>query len=125
MGLDIIDELTRDMWNLSRRSLEPLTTISETDEKVIVEFDLPLVKKENIHIRLVEDGLELEASLTHCVNYERWGTVQRRCEFRSFFKKVPLPSPIVAEGAKATFRKGLLRIELKKWKEAEHEIQIE
>ena len=123
--IDIFDELSRNMWNLARRSLEPLTSISETKEKVVIEFDLPLVRKEDVQLRLVEEGLEMEATLKRCVIFERWGTVQRSCEFKSLYKVVPLSTPVVAENAKATFKKGILRVELHKKKEEEHRILIE
>ncbi len=113
------------MWDLVRESLEPLTNISETDGAVVIEIDLPFVRKNDIRLRLLEDGLEIEASLTRCVKFERWGTVQRSCEFKSFYKIVPLSNPVVAEGIKASFKKGILRVELKKRKEIEHRIPIE
>jgi HSP20 family protein len=113
------------MWNLQRKSLVPLSSVTETEDKVIVEIDLPLVRKRDIRIRLVEEGLEVEASLTRCVRFERWGTVQRTCEFKSFYKIVALPSPVISEGASARFKKGILSVELKKRKEVEHKIPIE
>jgi HSP20 family protein len=113
------------MWDLRRGSLEPLANVSETEDRVIVEIDLPLVKKNDIHLRLIEEGLEVEASLTRCVRFESWGTVQRSCEFRSFYKIVPLPCPVVAEGVKATFKRGILRIVMRKRKESTYTISIE
>ena len=124
MTIDIFNEFAREMWDLQRHSLEPLASTSETDDEVIVEVDLPLVKKDDIALRLIEEGLEIEASLTRCVRFERWGTVQRSCEFRSFYKIVPLPSPVVPDGTTATFKKGILRINLKKKKEIEYRIPI-
>lgn len=125
MASDFFDELAREMWDLRRGSLEPLASVSETEDKVVVEVDLPLVKRSDIKLRLVEEGLEVEASLTRCVRFERWGTVQRSCEFRSLYKIVSLPVPVVAEGARATFKRGILRIELKKRKEIDYRIPIE
>lgn len=124
LTIDIFNEFAREMWDLQRHSLEPLASTSETDDEVIVEVDLPLVKKDDIALRLIEEGLEIEASLTRCVRFERWGTVQRSCEFRSFYKIVPLPSPVVPDGTTATFKKGILRINLKKKKEIEYRIPI-
>jgi len=125
LASDFFDELAREMWDLRRGSLEPLASVSETEDKVVVEVDLPLVKRSDIKLRLVEEGLEVEASLTRCVRFERWGTVQRSCEFRSLYKIVSLPVPVVAEGARATFKRGILRIELKKRKEIDYRIPIE
>jgi HSP20 family protein len=120
----LFDELAREMWDLQRGSLAPLVSVSETEDRVIVEVDLPLVKKKDIHLRLVEGGLEVEASLTKCVRFERWGTVQRSCEFRSFYRIVSLPSPVVAEGVSAVFNRGILRVELKKRRDVEYRIPI-
>ena len=125
MALDFFDELAREMWDLRRGSLEPLASVSETEDRVIVEVDLPLVKKDDIRLMLIEGGLEVEASLTRCMRFERWGTVQRSCEFRSFYKLVPLPCPVVAEGVKATFKRGILRIEMRKRRAREYRIPIE
>jgi HSP20 family protein len=125
LALDVFDEFNRVMWNLKRGSLEPLTSVSETEDKIIVEIDLPLVSKQDVHLRLVEEGLEVEACLSRCVRLERWGTVQRSCEFKYLYKIVSLPGSVVSEGAKASFRKGILRVELRKRKEFEHRIPLE
>ncbi len=125
LALDVFDKFNRDMWNLKRGSLEPLTSVSETEDKIIIEIDLPLVSKKDISLRLVEEGLEVEASLSRYVRLERWGTIQRSCEFKYLYKIVPLPSPAVSEDAKVTFKKGILRVELRKRKELEHRIPLE
>jgi len=125
LAIDVFDEFWHEMWDIRRRSLEPLTSISEMEDRVVIEVDLPLVKKENIQLRLVEGGLEIEASLDKCMKFERWGTVQRNCEFRYFYKLVPLPSSVVAKEVKATFKRGILRIELKKSGKTEYRIPIE
>ncbi len=124
LALGLFDELAREMWDLKRESLAPLASVSETEDRVIVEMDLPLVQKKDIRLRLIEEGLEVEASLMKCVRFERWGTVQRSCEFRSFYKIMPLPCSVVSEGATASFKKGILRVELKKRREIEHRISI-
>jgi HSP20 family protein len=125
LALDLFDELAREMWSLQRESLVPLTRVFETEDTVVVEVDLPLVRKKDIRLRLVEAGLEVEASLTRCVRFERWGTVQRSCEFRFFYKIVSLSYPVVAEGARADFKKGILKVELIKRKALEYRIPIE
>ena len=125
LALDVFDKFNRDMWNLKRGSLEPLTSFSETEDKIIIEIDLPLVSKKDIHLRLVEEGLEVEASLSRFVRLEHWGTVQRSCEFKYFYKIVQLTSPAVSEGAKTTFKKGIFKVELRTRKELENKILLE
>ena len=118
------EETFRAMWDALEGSLEPLAQVEE-DEKVIrVMVDLPLVRKHDIKIRVLDDTLDIEAKLDRCVTFDRWGTVQRRCEFRVFHKNLHLPAPITTTGAKATFKKGILVVELPKTTE-EHEIKVE
>lgn len=114
MTFDRLNQWNRELWDFHRQSLVPLMTISEREDTIIVEVDLPLVRKEDIHVRFLTEGLEVEASLRRCMRFERWGTVQRRCEFSSFYRVIPLPRLITTEGVKATFQKGILRIILKK-----------
>ena len=113
------------MWDIKRQSLVPLTSIQETEDKVIIEIDLPFVKKSDIHLRLIEEGIELEASLKRCVQFKSWGTIQRSCEFKSFYKIISLPTQVLPEEVKATSKKGILKIELKKRKKREYNIPIE
>lgn len=124
MAFGLFDELAQELWDLERGSFTPLVSVTETEDRVIVEVDLPLVQKEDICLRLVEEGLEVEASLTRCVRYARWGTVQRSCEFRTLYKIVALPCPVVAEGTTATFRKGILRVELSKRRDVNVRISV-
>lgn len=114
----------RPMWDVQKGTLEPLANISEENNKIIVSFDLPFVRKENIELNVSEDSLEVEAELNRCIRYERWGTIQRECDFKSFHKFVKLPKKIVSEKAKASFKDGLLTVELQK-KEAKKRLKID
>lgn len=104
----------RPMWDASKGTLEPLAYISEVDDKIIVSIDLPFVNKESIKLNVSEDTLEVEAQLNRCIRYERWGTIQSECDFKSFHKFVRLPVKIVPEKTKAKFKDGLLTIEMLK-----------
>jgi len=122
--MNFIDDLAHNMWDLARKSLEPLVYLSETEDQLIIEVDLPLVNKKDITLRIVDEGLEIQATLTRCVKFERWGTIQKSCEFQSFYKIVAFPNQVVKEEAKATFKKGILRIEFKKRKAIRYKIPI-
>jgi len=104
-------------------SLEPLGDVRELERAVQVTVDLPLVRKKDIKVKLVGDVLEIDAELNRCVTFNKWGTVQKKCEFRSFHKSIRLPTRVTTIGAKATFKKGVLVVELPKVEEA-HEVEI-
>jgi HSP20 family protein len=119
-----IEESLGAMWDALEGSLEPLAHIEEEEKVIRVTVDLPLVRKQDIKIRVLDDTLDVEAKLNRCVTFDRWGTVQRRCEFRFFHKSIHLPALVTATGAKATFKKGILVVELPKTI-AEHEIKVD
>jgi HSP20 family protein len=112
------------MWDISRGRLEPLAYLKEAEDKITVSVDLPFVKKNDITLNLTEDTLEIDANLRRCLRFERWGTIQRRCEFKSFYRVIRLPSKVVTEEAKARFEGGILTIELPK-RTKQYRIEIE
>ena len=115
----------RELWDVKRQSLVPLTTVVQREDTIIVEVDLPLVRKQDIRLQLLDEGLEVEASLHRFLRFEGWGTVQQSCEFSSFYHIIPLPESITKQGATATFQKGILRVELKKKQAKQYVIPIE
>jgi HSP20 family protein len=125
VALDLFDELARELWDVGCRRLEPLANVTELEDRVVVEVDLPLVQKRDITITLIDAGLKIDAQFTRCVQFARWGTVQRSCEFTSFYKLVPLPCPVVAEDATTTFKRGILRVELKKRRNTAYRLSID
>jgi HSP20 family protein len=112
------------MWDVSRSEMRPLTQVRETDDKVIVSIDLPYVKKENIELNVTEDRVEVTATMDRCVKYNRWGTVQKNCEFKSYRTSVGLPRRVTPESAVAKFKSGVLEIEIQK-KVERHRIEVQ
>jgi len=130
-GLDVFEELRgeisrmfeelaesmfpeKPMHNASRRELQPLTNIYETDGEVVVTFDLPCVRKEDIKLRVTETMLKVEASMKECVRFTPWGPQQRETEFDVFKKTVRLPVAVDPRKAKAKFKEGILEVALPK-----------
>ena len=113
----------RPMWDVKNRRLEPLAHLRETEDKVIITVDLPLVKKKDIKLNIVNDVLEVDATMQRCIKFEKWGTVQRQCEFESFYKAMKLPRQANMDKIKAQFNKGILIIEISK-KTKQYTIEI-
>lgn len=98
------------MCDVSRRVLEPLTNIYETEEEIIVTADLPFVKKEDIKVQITENAINLEAPLKMCFKLTPVGSIRREAEFDVFKKVIKLPMHIDTKKAKGKFRKGILQI---------------
>lgn len=102
---------TRPVW-------QPNVDICETAEHVIVLAELAGVRLEEIDISV--DGLVL--SISGARRDAMRGRKQRvyvlEINFGHFERLVPLPSPVDAEAAKATYSDGLLEIKLPKAQES-------
>ena len=94
--------------------LEPLYEVEYKDDEILITFDLPCVRKEDVVINTTEDRLEVIAKMSNAVCWERWGVVQKKIMFQAFRKEIRLPEPIEPENARASLKNGILRITLPK-----------
>ncbi len=102
--------VVREFGNVKRRSdvegievvdtIDPLADVVEEDDKIKVVVDIPGVEKEDIKLYVSEDGRTL--------------TIDARGKERRYHKEVRLPVAVDPNKAKATYRNGVLSIELEK-----------
>jgi len=90
---------------------EPLIDVLDEDDKVRIIAEMPGVEKEKIKLRVQDRKLIIKASNEH----------------RKYYKEVDLPAEVDIKKAKATYRNGVLEIEIPKVKSkgGEFEIKIE
>lgn len=102
---------------------EPLIDVQETESDITVLAELPGVNKDDIQVNVVDDNLELKASLRreHKVEEERYVVSERR--YVGFYRKVRLPAKVDVSKAKASFKNGVLEVKLPK-AEASKKVQI-
>jgi HSP20 family protein len=106
--------LEKPSWDADRQCLVPLSEVTESENKVIVTVDLPYVNKEDVKLHATEDTLEVEAKTRQGICFDRWGTVQKCVEFNCFRKKIKLPEKVKPNEAKATFKSGILEVQIPK-----------
>jgi len=90
------------------------TSLSETEDNLVLKTELPGVQAENIQLSVTDDRLNMavkssEDSVEQGANLQT--IVKRR---RSFSKSIVLPCRIVVEEVKATYQDNILKIELHK-----------
>jgi HSP20 family protein len=92
--------------------------VFDDDDKVIVRIEAPGMRREDFNIDLHGDTLTVwgEKRSDREVSRGRYSVVQ--CAYGSFRREVELPVPVKAENTKASYRDGVLRIELPKADEA-------
>ncbi len=80
--------------------IEPLTDVIEEEDSIKVIVDMPGVDKDKISIRVSDDGRKL--------------IISARNGDRKYYKEVDLPTEVDPNQSKATYRNGVLTVELKK-----------
>ncbi len=95
--------------------IEPLVEVRETGKEIEVYVDLPFVEDpRDVGVELLGDELEITATMRRSVRWERWGVHQRYQAFSQYRTRIRLPSEVDPEGARATFKNGVLKIVLPK-----------
>jgi len=97
--------------DIEQKILSPLSCVKELESKWIIEFDLPLVKKEDVSVSInSENTIAIEAKLVepYC------DPKMERCEFEYFKKSITLPRKINEKNITANFSNGRLIITVPK-----------
>lgn len=86
----------------------------EDDRRVVVQLEVPGLDKENLDIEVQGNTLIVIGEK----RFERENTQGRyrvlQCAYGNFQRAMPLPAAVIADQAKASYRNGVLRVELPK-----------
>lgn len=88
--------------------------VFEDDKRVVVRIEAPGMSKSDFELQVLDDQLVVrgEKHFDREDSNGRWRVLQ--CAYGSFQRVVPLPGPVLADQARATYRDGVLRVELPK-----------
>lgn len=88
--------------------------VYEDDQKLSVRLEIPGMEKADLEIEVRDDILSVRGEKRYARESEegRYRVVQ--CAYGSFERVVPLPAPVLAEQAKASYENGVLKIDLPK-----------
>lgn len=104
----------------------PLVDVHETKEGFQLQVELPGVKQEDIQVSIVGDTLTLkgERKRENEVKEDHYHRIER--SYGTFQRSIVLPSVVDPNRVKATYRDGVLQIQLPKKEEAKpKEIKVE
>jgi len=96
----------------------PACDIFETDKELVIKFELPEVKKEDVEVKLEQNVLTLrgERKFEEKTDRENYHRVERR--YGEFMRSFNVPSYVDATKINAEFKDGVLTVTLPKSKEA-------
>lgn len=88
--------------------------VFEDDRRLVVRLEVPGMTKEDFDIEVLDDALIVrgEKRFERESTEGRWRVLQ--CAYGSFSRRVPLPVAVRPDQAQATYRDGVLKIELPK-----------
>ncbi|WP_456379527.1 Hsp20/alpha crystallin family protein [Thiolapillus sp.] len=88
--------------------------VYDDEDKVVVRLEAPGMEGVDFNIEVVENYLVIRGQK----NIERERTDGRyhilECAYGSFERALPLPEDVIADKAKASYKRGVLRVELPK-----------
>ena len=90
----------------------PHVDVVERDGKLLISADLPGVKKEDVKVEINQDAVTIQGQRHQERTSSDRGYYQSERSYGSFYRSIPLPEGANTENASATFRDGVLQIEV-------------
>lgn len=90
----------------------PHIEVRERDGKLVIQADLPGVRKEDVNVQIDQDAVTLQGERKQETTVDERGYYHTERSYGSFQRVIPLPEGVDTEQAKATFKDGVLQIEL-------------
>ncbi|MBD3184280.1 Hsp20 family protein [Candidatus Poribacteria bacterium] len=96
----------------------PTIDIAETENEIVVTAELPGITQDDVDITITEDALILkgEKKEEKEVKEKNYHRIER--SYGSFQRSVALPAGVVADKAKASYKDGVLHVNIPKSEEA-------
>lgn len=97
--------------------VEPITSVPNVDmfstsAELVIEAELPGVKKEDIEVSLDKGSIAIKAVKFECFEEEKVNYVCMERSFGRIFRTVEIPFPVDTSKIKAAFKNGVLTITL-------------
>jgi HSP20 family protein len=90
----------------------PHIEVHQRDGKFLISADLPGVKKEDVNVEITQDAVTLQGQRKQEKTSSEGGFYRSERSYGSFYRLIPLPEGANTENASATFRDGVLQIEI-------------
>jgi HSP20 family protein len=103
-------------------STKPLTDVIDTADTIIIQSDLPRVKKEDISVNITEDSVEIIAKFEE--TDEDLEFIKKERNYGETTRTIPLPVKIEVKKASAKFEDSVLTLELPKVQEEKVKVDI-
>ncbi len=107
---EVFNRLPATVGNKQMRAFVPALDMYETDNAVVVETSLPGVNPENVEVSVQKGVLVIKGESTNEHEVEEKNYYRKEVRSGSFYREVPLPTPVVEDKVTAEFENGMLKI---------------
>ncbi len=90
----------------------PAADVFEKENKIIVRLDLPEVKPEDIDVSVVDNTLRIKGERKRTEEVKREDYYRTERMYGMFERMIELPVPVKTEAVEATYKDGVLEINL-------------
>jgi HSP20 family protein len=95
-----------------RQLWAPHIEVVERDGKLLIQADLPGVRKEDVSVQIEDDAVVIQGQRHQENTRNEQGFYHSERSYGSFYRMIPLPDGVNVDDAQASFRDGVLHIEL-------------
>lgn len=93
---------------------EPKVNVKETNDKITVQAELPGIDEKDVNVELDESSITISGERKEEKEEKKKNWLRREQRYGSFSRTFTLPSEIDPDKAKATYKKGMLNVDLPK-----------
>jgi HSP20 family protein len=90
----------------------PEIEVHQTGDKLVIKADVPGLKKEDVSVEVRDNELCISGERKSESERQEGGYYRTERSYGSFCRTIPLPEGVKAESASATFKDGVLQIEI-------------
>ena len=121
-----IEEFNKKLDKLfSSIEVSPKTNIYETDGELVVEVEMPGVKKDEIKLAVTSDSIDVSAEHKESKQEQNKRFWRREMSERSYSQHIDLPVSIDPNSVVAKYENGILKITGKKTEKGKKEVKVE
>ena len=111
--LSSMERMLRPMWHHDGY-LEPLYSVKDLGDRVVVYIDLPFVEEGTIDVKFVDSRLFIKAKLKQGVRFSDWSTRFSETRFTEYRTVIDLPSGLDYSRARVRVKRGVIEIVIPK-----------
>ncbi|HHI30392.1 Hsp20/alpha crystallin family protein [Methanosarcinales archaeon] len=97
----------------------PAVDLVDKEDKLLLKADMPGISKDDIKVEIKGDRVEISAETSKEEKEEKEGYIRRERSYTKYYRSIPLPTDVDSEKVDASFKDGVLAIEMPKIEAAE------